>query len=155
MPVLNDLAAEVAAYPTGNVLITIENVGVIAPGVAPGVNINEVWRFKVKVVNNGLLNMKGVTLHINGSNGATVSETAGGPWSFGPLTTASFDVDGGGGSYTTLFYNFKAPAVTKPIGTQLVEAHINTWDANLQNILDGSSQHAITPAGTYSAQVFP
>ena len=52
MAFFNDFADAVENYPKGNVILTIEDVAV-EMGTAGSVNVNEVWRFRVRVANNG------------------------------------------------------------------------------------------------------
>ena len=98
--------------------------------------------------------MTGLALHIQGENGATVSNAAGGPFSAGILTTGPINVNAHSTQETVNWF-FKAPAGVKPVGTALVRAHIGTFDANLTHIMNDHSGHADPPAGTYSSQVFP
>jgi len=153
MPFFNDFASALDNYPLDSVVLSITDVA-LQTGTAGSVNINEVWKFKVNVANNGHVNMAEVQLHIEGKNGATVGTTSIGPWStlisFGSLTV------NGGGSQKTGFLYFKAPAVAKAAGTALVGAHVNNWKANLDHLLDTNhTNHAIPPEGSYANQVFP
>ena len=153
MPFFADFASALDNYPLDSVTLTITDVA-LQTGTAGSVNINEVWKFKVNVTNNGHVNMSQVQLHIEGKNGATVGTAAIGPWfnliSFGSLTVNA------GGSQKTGFLYFKAPAVAKPAGTALVGAHVNNWKANLDHLLDTThTGHANPPEGGYANQVFP
>jgi len=49
---------------------------------------------------------------------------------------------------------FKAPAGTKPAGTQLFKATIANWNGSLVRLLNGHShEEDVAPTGTYSNQV--
>jgi hypothetical protein len=98
--------------------------------------------------------MTGVSLHVEGLNGAQVSTSSAGPWLpsiiFGSLTV------NGGGSQDTVNLYFKAPNVTKPAFTTLVNARLNGWDANLNHLLiTNHTGYAATPIGHHMSQVFP
>ena len=92
MAFFNDFADAVENYPKANVTLTIEGVE-IETGTAGEVNVNEVWSFRVRIANNGHLDMTSVYLVIEGENGVEVSEAAAGPWHphaiLGPLTVYS------------------------------------------------------------------
>ena len=152
MAFFDDFANAVSTYPSTSVTLSIVDVA-LQTGTAGSINVNEVWRFQVRVANNGNLNMTGVTLHIEGENGTQVSTAAAGPWS-AEIFPGGLNVNGHGSQDTVDFY-FKAPSVAKPAGTALVRAHISTFDADLNRILINLSGHADPPSGTYSNQVFP
>ena len=156
MAFLDDFATAVSDYPLNSVILSIVDLVVQPPGTAGAVNVNEVWAFQVRVANNGHLNMTGVSLHVEGQNGAQVGLAATGPWSAsiysGALAALAVNAHG---TQDTVNLFFKAPNVAKPLGTPLVRAHIIIWDANLDHLLNGHSGHANLPAGTYSAQVSP
>ena len=94
----------------------------LADGTAPVININEKWKFKVKVENTGHINMTDVSLRVAGSNGAEISTSLNGSY-YGGLTTGSYTVNGGS-SMTSSYFYFEAPASEKPANTVLVVAHV-------------------------------
>jgi hypothetical protein len=154
MAFLDDFVNAVSGYPAANVNLTIVDTAPVPPATPGAVNVNEVWSFQVRVRNNGHLNMVGVSLHIAGMNGASVSLNAAGPWV--PLITfGSLTVNAHGGQQDTVNLYFKAPPAVKPAGTQLACAHIANFDVNLNDILLSHSGHADPPSGCYIAQVFP
>ena len=152
MSFFNDFASGLESYPVDSVTVSITDVA-IQTGTAGSVNVNEVWKFKVNVQNNGHVNMTGVSLHVNGLNGATVGTAAAGPFSAG-ITTGSLTVNGGGSQKSGFLY-FKAPNTAKAAGTDLVNAHIADWSGNLDHMFNNHTNHAVTPAAIYEAQVFP
>ena len=154
MAYFDDFANAVAAYPSLSVTLSIVDLVVQPPGVAPAVTVNEVWAFQVRVANNGHLNMTGVSLHVEGQNGATVSTAAAGPFSPSIVPAALAAVNAHSTQDTVNLF-FKAPGVVKPAGTPLVRVHLSSWDANLDHIMSNHSGHADPPSGTYSNQVFP
>ena len=154
MAYFDDFANAVDAYPATSVALTIVDRAAVPPATVGAVNVNEVWSFQVRIANNGNLNMTGVSLHIEGQNGAQVSTAAAGPWSTG-IIPAALPAVNAHSTQDTVNYYLKAPAVAKPAGTALVRAHISSWDANLDHIILGHSNHADPPAGTYADQVFP
>jgi hypothetical protein len=151
--ILNDLAAEIESYPTTDVTISVVDIAPHPPSTPGGVNVNERWRFKVRVANNGNLNMTGVSLHVQGNNGALVSASPAGPFT-SLITAGSFTVNGGGSQDSATLY-FQAPSVAKPAGTQLVNAHIADFSANFEHFFTNHTPHSITPEGVYTTQVFP
>lgn len=153
MTFFNDFKDGLEAYPADHVTITITDVA-IETGTDGSVNVNEVWKFKVNVENNGHLNMTGIELHINGLNGATVSTDPAGPF-FNTLTVGNLSVNGGGSSNKTAWRYFKAPTTVKPAGTDLVSAHINDWSGNLDHLFGNHTNHTFTPSANYEAQVYP
>jgi hypothetical protein len=152
MAFFNDFADAVENYPKANVILTIEDVAV-EMGTAGSVNVNEVWRFRVRVANNGHLDMTSVALLVGGENGVLISEAAAGPWhSFailGPLTVDSHQVNDTAQGY------FKAPNAPKPAGTTLVKAQIRSFNVNLDHILNDHSGVPAQPVGKYAAKVSP
>jgi hypothetical protein len=153
MAYFDDFAKAVNDYASISVTLSIVDV-VVQTGTSGSININEVWAFHVRVSNQGQLNMVGVTLHIEGQNGAVVSKTAAGPWS-PSIISGSLTVHAHGTPQDTEKLFFKAPGAVKAAGTALVRAHIQTFDANLDHILNDHSGYVDPPAGTFKAQVFP
>ena len=152
MSFFSDFANALESYPADSVSISITDVA-IETGTAGSVNVNEIWKFKVQVENNGHVNMTNVELHVNGANGATIGTNPAGPFQPG-ITTGSLTVNGGGSQKTGFLY-FKAPSSQKPAGTDLVTAHIANWFGNLDHMFNNHTIHAPTPAAVYEAQVFP
>jgi hypothetical protein len=148
---INDIGDAVHNYPASSVVLSIVDV-VVQTGTGPNINVGETWAFQVRVANNGDLNMTGVTLHVEGENGVTVSTAAAGPFSTSifPALTA---VNAHSTQDTGNLY-FK-PGLVKPANTALVRAHISTFDSNFDYVLNGRSDHADPPSGTYTHQVFP
>jgi len=152
MAFFEDFGDAVESYLATYVTLSIV-AGNVQTGTGGSVNVNEVWRFQVHVVNGGMLNMTGVSLQIKGLNGAEVSTAAAGPFSstviFGALTVNAHD------SSNTLHLFFKAPNAAQPAGTSLVNARINSFDANLTHILKDHSGGGAYSLESFSAQVFP
>ena len=142
MTFIDDFASAVSSYPSTSVTLSIVDVAV-QTGTTGAVNVNEVWKYQVRVANNGHLNMTGVTLHIEGQNGAQVSTAAAGPWSTS-IFPGGLNINSHSNQDTVDFY-FKAPGVAKPAGTGLVRAHISTFDVNLNHLLNDHSGHADHP----------
>src|SRR5687768_2008466 len=106
MAFFEDFRSALEGYPQFNVDLSITNVAV-ETGTAGAININEKWKFRVKVENNGSLNMNNLMLHVSGDNGAAVGTSAAGPFTgfppieVGPLTVAA------GGSQKSDFLFFQ------------------------------------------------
>ena len=154
MPFFSDFAIAVDTYPVDWVtLSTILNLNSdnIAPATPLAINVNERWRFKVRVTNNGQLNITNVVLHVLGQNGALVSTAAAGPFS-SEIHPGLPNVNAHGSQDSVYFY-FQAPSVVKPAGTVLVKAHISSCDYNLNHILIDHPDHSDPPSGTYANSV--
>lgn len=141
----------------------VDRVQVIPAASPPDViNVSEVWKFQVRVTNSGHLSMTNVMIYIQGQNGTKVGLTSTGPWhdweqSIGNLTVNAHNITG----VDTVDLYFKAPPTTTipPAVIPLVRAYIQSWNANLNHILNdhaGNFPGTITPpGGIFSTQVFP
>ena len=153
MAFFEDFQSALERYPEFNVALSITNVAV-ETGTAGAININEKWKFRVKVENNGSLNMNNVMLHVSGDNGATVSTSAAGPFTgfppieVGPLTVAAR------GSQKSDFLFFQAPPGSQA-PADLVKVHISDWDGDLGYLLETHANHSPLPSAAYNAEVFP
>ena len=135
--------------------LSIGSLVVQPPGTSGAVNVNEVWAFRVTVTNNGNINMNNVTLHYDGLNGATVAAAAAGPFSGGLLTTAVIASVPAHGSATTPNLFFQAPTGASVGAVDLVDVHLNAWDADLNYLLNNLSGHENPPDAKLNRQVFP
>ena len=155
MGFFDDFENALEKYPETNVKLSINSVAV-QTGTSGAVNVNEVWKFKILVDNDGPLNLTNLALRVEGQNGAQVSTSSAGP--FGPSVTTSgsglLAISGHSAKSSQLFY-FKAPNVAKPAGTVLAKVRISAYDANLDHILVNHSLGTSTPEGSHEAQVFP
>src|SRR4051794_30751994 len=109
MGFFEDMTTAVETYPVDNVVLKI--VDVVIPGDV--LNEEEEGTFRVQVINNGPLNMTGVTVRIRGQHGATV-KNSGALASFEPhfITQELAPINAHGGSQLTPggVFSFKAPA---------------------------------------------
>ena len=159
MTILNDIAVGFDNYPVDECVITLVDFDVV-PGSGTGgsLNVDETWKFKVKIENTGNINMTSVVLHVSSLNDAHVSETDLGPttalWTSTFISTGSLTVNAGGSQKSKYIY-FRTPSVTKPAGTQFLSAHIGDWFGDWDFMFSNHTTHASLPAGTYSNQVFP
>jgi len=154
MAFFDDFAKAVENYPSISVTLRIVDVAFVSGAQGPEVNVNDVYKFQVRVINNGHLNLTNVLLHIQGQNGAQVSAFAAGPFSAGIVSSGLGLTVNAHGSQDTADFYFNATAAS-PAEVVLVRAHISRFNANLNHILDDHSSHADPPAGTYSRKVFP
>jgi len=163
MPVLTDIANELDRYPLDET--TIEIIDVAREGSAndPDINDDETWKFKVKVTNNGHINMTGVSLHVQGLNGTLVSEDPVTGFA-NDMVVASLNPPGGGESRQTKFFYFKpGTAANPPVNTPLLNAHIHDWGANFDHYFSNHTKDEtaasdigiVYPRVTHSAVVFP
>lgn len=156
MTTLTDIANDLDRYPLDETTIEIFDV---TPETDTGseINIDEDWKFKVRVTNNGHINMINVALHITGSNGAQVRAKLDEELADG-IVVGNFTVGAAGGIHETKFYHFRAPPDEKPAGTGLVNAHINDWNGNFDQYFTNHTKNeedaTVTyPRVTYSAEV--
>lgn len=154
MTILNDIAVGFNNYLQDEVVVSIVDVS-LADGTTGVININEKWKFKVKVENTGHINMTDVSLRVAGSNGAMISTSLNGSY-YGGLTTGSYTVNGGS-SMTSSYFYFEAPASQKPANTVLVVAHVADWTGNWDHMFNNHTPDGsyVAPTGSYAAQVHP
>jgi hypothetical protein len=113
--VITEIKNAIVAYPTNNVVITIESFERIAPA-GGALNPPDKFRFKVKVVNKGCLDIVRAKALVKGTDYASVSLTKDLDTSFSSKveSTATFNV-GGEGEYTTgYFYGRRRRKLTAP-----------------------------------------
>ena len=151
----NDFRAAMHDYPEQ--FVELEIVEVDFPGDV--LNIRELGSFKVQLTNNGLLDMTDVTLKVQGLAGTLVKTGGAADFDYREELTIGMDsetiVGQGGVSLTQgSKLQFKAPAGTKPAGTQLFKATIAGWNGSLARLLNSHShEEDVAPTGTYSNQV--
>lgn len=152
MAILDDLNAAVRDYCKNSVTLSVicNLTTDCVSGTQNAVNVNEVWRFKVRVSNNGLLNLTGLNFHIIGQtyihNSQTkqvlVSTGSTGPiWATGFIAAASLSVNSGG-TQDSAYYYFKTPSGdsdSAEVPVALIKVHIAAFDANLDQILKNNT----------------
>ena len=153
MTFFTDMKTAIEDYPSTGLDLSIVDLAVQAPGTGPAINTREIWAFQVRIANHGFLNLTELQLHVTGLNDVLVSTSATGPWSSG-LYFGSLTVNAGSTQDTVNLF-FKAPASSKPAGSDLVNAHVNDFKVNLNHLLNDFGSHSTSPAAVYSAQVYP
>jgi hypothetical protein len=153
MAFFGDMQQAVEDYPSIALTYAFEDFEVV-DGTDGVINVNEIWKFRVRVSNSGALNMNNVTLHIDGENGVEVGTDPAGPFTGGNITTTAITVPAHTGRVTG-FYYFKAPASESNGVEDLLNVHINSWDADLNQILLDKSGHSIATVGVYADEVHP
>lgn len=168
MPFFDNFVDAIETYPDTNV--TIEIVDVETEGDA--LNVNEEATFKVKVTNNGPLNLAGVMLRMKGLHGTTLRRPlvidsptplrSGAPagraspeslqWVEEFVSTPLALIEGDGGSQSSPTFTLKAPG--SPLTAKnLVKASLEAWDADLTRILVDHSKAVETVKGIYNGDV--
>jgi hypothetical protein len=139
MSVIDDLRAAVANYATDNCATTIEEFSVTS-GAGTSLNVGDEFQYKVKVSNDGELDMKNVKIQVNGTTWADVA-LSGSTGKFGPtaLLDAPLNIDAKT-SFTTGFFRGKGKLDTKDAPEDIVTAQIAGWDGVLDHILNDHSQ---------------
>lgn len=150
MPFFDDMSTALEAYPVTDV--TLEIVDVVTPGNA--LNVTEIVSFRVKVSNNGPLNLTNVTVRVKGQNGALVANNGAIAPFVSEFVTQALPTIGHNGAQLTVGspLKFKAPAGAQASKT-LVKATLEDWDADLNHILNSHSDPVTSPSGTYAAAV--
>jgi hypothetical protein len=158
MTVINDLDAALQTYPETNVQLSIEEVEF--PGDA--LNVNEEGSFRVRITNNGPLNLTDVTLKIKGLNGGLVKGGGAADFEFRDelITEPIEKVSGDGGSelvspLTQSKLRFKAPSEASEDGDSqnLFKVTLFNWNTNLDRILNGHTDPLDTVKATFAAEV--
>jgi hypothetical protein len=139
MSVIDDLRAAVANYATDNCETTIEEFSVTS-GTGTSLNEGDEFQYKVKVSNDGELDMKNVQIRVNGTDWADVA-LSGSTGKFGPtaLLDAPLNINAKT-SFTTGFFRGKGKLETKGVKEDIVTARIDGWDGVLDHILNDHSQ---------------
>jgi hypothetical protein len=134
MSVIDDLTAAVETYPKTNVQVQIEDVEF--PNEV--LNVNEEGSFKVRVTNNGPLNLTDVSVKVKGLNGVQVApiSAAGVLQWHEEFEEALGDVAGDGGSVASINFAFKAPSKPSETLEDLFKVSLQDWNANLDRILN-------------------
>lgn len=117
--------------------------------------VNQIVSFRVKVTNNGVLPLDGVTLLIKGLNGATVANNgAVAPFVSEFITQELPRITAHGDSQLTVPLKFKAPAEPQE-RQKLVSAKLEGSQASLDDIkrARSGSQEDAPPKATYAAKV--
>jgi hypothetical protein len=158
MGAIQDLLDDIDAYPSKNVKIVITDFQ--EPDDV--INVDEMCSFRVRVENNGHLDMLNLKLHIRGSEFTSVSADT----IFGipaPLTPSDSEISPARdvpahSSVTFGRFFMRADAATPDEGTakrDLFSVHISTYDASLHHILRDHSHHANDPLAVYNREIHP
>ena len=156
MGMFDDLLTAINQYPSEDVTISVTDFK--EPG--SHINVGETCSFRVRVENNGQLDMRDVRLHVEGSDFTSVSVTN----FLGIPTSFSDSVISGGrnidahGSATFGDFHVHADAATPDGGTvdrDLFTVHISSFDAGLEHILRDHSHHAGNPEVAYNRHIHP
>jgi hypothetical protein len=155
MTVIDDLISAANDYPTTDVVLEIVNV--TFPGSV--INTNEEGTFKVKIHNNGSLELDNVKLTITGENGVQVKGTAASA-TYGPSLGLNPADPIAPNSTVTLPASgdplgFKAPSSSFSTSKTLIKATLSEYDVNLDTLLTDLDGPSTAVKGTYSAPVSP
>ncbi len=157
MGMYDDLLTAANDYPSDNIVISVTDFQ--EPGTH--INVGETCSFKVRVENNGQLDMKDVKLHVEGSEFASVSVTD--FLGFFPTGFSNSVISGGRNidahsSETYGDFHIRASAATPDGGTEnrdLFTIHISKFDADMHHILSDHSHHAGSPEEAYNRHIHP
>lgn len=145
MSIIDDLKNAIDGYETDNCRTEIIDFTITGNG-GTVLNTGETFRFRVKVTNDGALDMKNVTIRARGTTYADVKSGwgSGGTWESSATTTV-FTLDAG----QSATKDFQGKAKTATTGLKdIVTARIQGWDASLDHILVDK-----TGAGEYEGKL--
>jgi len=151
MSSFDEILDDFVAYPRNNVVLEFIDVD---PDAGSAINEGEIVSFRVKVTNNGQLNLTNVKLKVVGENGATVRSAFFLPFEPDFVTGDLDPISADGGS--TIFQQpaFQAPAREQESKT-LVSVHIHDYKADLGSLLENKGGRRPEAKGEFAAEVAP
>ncbi len=173
MAFFDDFSNAVRDYPDANVVVEILNFD---PASGDALNEGEEATFKVRITNNGLLDMSGVTVKVKGEGGATLKRPLDLPsqpvkqaaaqaaavtatpvsWVTELISKPVVLIAASGGVGTTEVFTLKAPPdSTNPQSVNLLTVTLNGWDAALSYLLINKSVARAAVKDTHAAVVHP
>jgi hypothetical protein len=166
MAFFDDMGSAVRTYPDSNVSIEIIDFD---PASNDVLNEDEEATFKVRITNNGVLDMNAVTVKVVADNGVTLRRPLDLPlqggraaaivastWVTELVSKAITSIAANGGSATTEAFTLKAPPdATSPTSVNLLTASLNGWNAGLGFVLDTKSVARAAVKDTHAAVVHP
>ena len=150
MSVFDQMVTDLEAYPEAHVLLEI--VDVSFPDDV--LNEGEEGFFKVRVTNNGALDLTNVKLKVDGRNGATVKPGVGANFTSEFTSVELPTIDAHGGFQELSLPGFKAPAAAQPSKT-LINVTLAAWNAKLDHIFIDHSDPVDLPKGIFASEVAP
>lgn len=164
MAFFDDMSSAIRSYPDGNV--DIEIIG-LDSGSGGYLETGEQVEFSVRITNNGMLDMTGVTLRLVADRGATLRRPLDVPppvgraaravaasWVEELISQRIAAVPAQGGSATSENFTLKAPAYV--IGLpwlNLLTVSLDGWDAGLGHLLNTKSVARPAVNDTYAVHV--
>ena len=155
--VFDDMKEALRTYPETDVALEIVDVFI---GGEEALNVNETGGFRVKVTNNGPLDLKDVTVRVKGLNGMTVSDNVPNAEleeEFVTATAFPLIEANGGSALTSPRLGFKAPSEPSEDGESLdlIKAWLEQWNASLNHIPVDQSGPLQTVKAIYASEVLP
>jgi hypothetical protein len=150
MGLIAQLTEEIKNYPVTEVKVEIFDV--TFPG---GVlNVSEQGTFKVKVTNNGGLDLTDVTIRVQGQNGVVVANNgAAAPFVAEFISQVFPQIDAHGGSQISIgSFKFRAPANAQS-SRVLLAASLEAWNTNFNHPLIDHTRPLAEAKGTFTAPV--
>jgi hypothetical protein len=156
MGFFDDMNAALETYPETDVELEIFDVFI---GGEDAINVGETGGFRVRVTNNGPLDLKDVTVRVKGLNGTTVEDNVPGAElveEFVTATAFSLIEAQGGSVFTSPRLSFKAPSEPSDGEPQnLIKVTLEDWDASLNHILVDQSNPLSTVKTIFASEVHP
>jgi hypothetical protein len=165
MAFFDDMGSAVRTYPDTNVTVTIIDFD----PASGALNEDEQATFKVRITNNGVLDMNAVTVKVVGDGGATLRRPLDVPAASGravaiPVPTWVAElvsrpialIAANGGTATTEAFTLKAPPnAPSPASVNLLTASLHAWDAGLGYLLNTKSVARAAVKDTHGDVVHP
>lgn len=165
MAFFEDMSSAIRSYPDDNVVIEIVDLD---PGSDGSLNTGEQVEFSVRITNNGVLDMTGVTLRLVTDRGATLRRPPDVPLQGGRaarVVTATWveelvsqqiaAVPAQGGTATSETFTLKAPTyvIGLPSWLNLLTVSLDGWDAGLGFLLNTRSVARAAVNDTFAIHV--
>jgi hypothetical protein len=156
MSILDDLADAIQAYPRDH--LTLEIFGVDAPGSTGVIDEDDDVTFDIRVTNTGVLDVKQLSLLVEGLHGTEVkSNGAAAQWAssftidgsyFGDIVARNPDV-----SVEKYNFHFRPTSPSPSVVKDLVKVSVATWDTDFVHMQNAFSTPAPNANAVYSSTV--
>jgi hypothetical protein len=152
--VLVQISQAISSYPAD--FIDLEFVDVVIEDGEEVLNTGEEVHFRLHVINRGPLTLRDVNIKLVGKSGAKVRNGSALPTYFPETFARTIATVAGHNSDSpveTELLHLKAPAGVKAAGTDLVEASVDSWNADWQHALNSHSSASTAPNGIFESAV--
>ena len=148
MGIFEDMIAEIEAYPANHVVIEVFDVSLDGDVL----NVGETGFFKVRVTNNGPLDLTNVKLKVDGRNGVNVRAGLGLPFESQFISVELPQIDAHGGVQVLQLPAFEAPDQPQDEKT-LLNVTLSAWNTNFNHPVIDHSDPVDVPKGIFASAV--